>query len=313
VFRATTDAPDSCVVLCPDDQREAAGRFAHAIGLPCRVIETRRFPDGETLLRLPTPLPERVIVFCTLNHPNTRLIELLLTVRTARRHDVRHLTLVAPYLCYMRQDMEFRPGEAVSQTIVGRFLSELFDAVVTVDPHLHRIDRLEQAIPAAQSVTLHATEPITRFLAEHAPDAVLIGPDEESEQWVAALARHSGMPHAVFVKTRRGDRDVEVLSRGIASLHGRRVVIFDDIASSGRTLIEAARSCRALGAVRADAMVTHALCSAQDHAQLLAGGLTEFWSTDSLPHVSNRVALADLLAQGCARAGLLQPPRQATR
>jgi phosphoribosylpyrophosphate synthetase len=53
------------LVLHPDDQRAAAERFAAALDLTCRAITTRRFPDGETLLRLPVPLPERVIIFCT--------------------------------------------------------------------------------------------------------------------------------------------------------------------------------------------------------------------------------------------------------
>jgi hypothetical protein len=64
---------------------------------------------------------------------------------------VRHLTLVAPYLAYMRQDIAFHPGEAVSQRIVGPFLASLFDAVVTVDPHLHRVATLQEARPCPQA------------------------------------------------------------------------------------------------------------------------------------------------------------------
>jgi ribose-phosphate pyrophosphokinase len=292
------------LVLHPDDQRAAAEQFAAALDLTCRPITTRRFPDGETLLRLPLPLPERVMIFCTLDRPDVRLVELLLAARTARAEGATHLTLVAPYLCYMRQDMAFHPGEAVSQRIIGGFLAELFDAVVTVDPHLHRIDRLQEAIPIHQAITLHATEPIGLFVSEAVPQAVLIGPDEESEQWVAAIARACGLPHAVFVKRRHGDRDVDVIAGGGPSLMGRHVVLVDDIASSGRTLAQAARVCLGLGAAAVDAVVTHALCSAQDHASLLAAGVGQLWSTDALPHPSNRIALASLLAQGCRTHGL---------
>ena len=68
--------------------------------------------------------------------------------------EMQRLLLVAPYLAYMRQDIAFHPGEAVSQRIVGPFLASLFDAVVTVDPHLHRVATLHEAVPAAHTVAL---------------------------------------------------------------------------------------------------------------------------------------------------------------
>jgi ribose-phosphate pyrophosphokinase len=292
-------APSRSTVLHFADQAEPARRFAAALGADALEIETRRFPDGETLLRLPVPLPARAIVFCSLDRPDTRLVELLLAARTARGLGVAHLALVAPYLCYMRQDMAFRPGEAVSQTIVGGFLGSLFDAVLTVDPHLHRIDRLEQAVTGAQAIALTAAGPIGAFAAHTLPDAVLVGPDEESAQWVAAVAAEAGRPHAVFVKRRHGDRDVEVLADGSPPIAGRPVLLVDDIASSGRTLAEAARVCLGLGARSVDAVVTHSLCVGDDLAVLHAAGVGHLWSTDSLPHPGNRVTLATLLAQAC--------------
>jgi ribose-phosphate pyrophosphokinase len=298
------------VVLHFADQADAAARLAAALSLPCAAIETRRFPDGETLLRLPVPLPPRALLFCTLCSPDARLVELMLAARTARDHRVAHLTLVAPYLCYMRQDSAFRPGEAISQRIVGGFLGALFDAVVAVDPHLHRIDRLDQAVSGgATAVALTAAPELGAWIARAAPDAVLVGPDEESAQWVAAVAGHAGRPYAVFAKTRHGDREVEVLAAGATSgaapdLAGRAVVLVDDIASSGRTLAQAARVCLEAGAASVDAAVTHALCGPGDLAVLHASGVSRLWSTDALPHPSNVVPLAPLIARGLRGHGL---------
>ena len=94
------------------------------------------------------------MILRTLNNPNEKLVELLLAAQTARTLGASHLTLVAPYLAYMRQDIAFQPGEAVSQRIVGRFLAGLFDAVITVDPHLHRVATLQEAVPVTQAVVL---------------------------------------------------------------------------------------------------------------------------------------------------------------
>jgi ribose-phosphate pyrophosphokinase len=284
------------LVLHFPDQHEPAARFAAALGARCAPIECRRFPDGESLVRLPLPLPARVLLFCTLGRPNARLVELLLATRTAREHGAAHVALVAPYLCYMRQDMAFRPGEAVSQTIVGGWLAGLFDAVLTVDPHLHRIDRLEQAVPARLAVALSAAPALGAFVARTVPHAVVVGPDEESAQWAEPVARHAGRPYAVFVKERRGDRDVVVRAAGDAPLAGRPVVLVDDIASSGRTLADAARVCLEQGARSVDAVVTHALCEGEDLAAVHAAGVGHLWSSDALPHPGNRVPLAALLA-----------------
>ncbi len=124
-----------------DDERDYAARLAAAAGLSLGPIERHRFPDGELKLRLPTPLPARVVLLRSLHRPNEKLVELLLAARAARELGAMHLTLVAPYLAYMRQDVAFAPGEAVSQRIVGRWLADLFNAVVTIDPHLHRVGR----------------------------------------------------------------------------------------------------------------------------------------------------------------------------
>ena len=121
-----------------DDEQGAALGLAQAAGLVPAPVQRHRFPDGEIRLRLPDALPERVVLLRTLDHPNEKLVDLLLAARTARLLGARHLTLVAPYLAYMRQDIAFVPGEAISQRIVGRFLAELFDAVVSGARHRFR-------------------------------------------------------------------------------------------------------------------------------------------------------------------------------
>jgi ribose-phosphate pyrophosphokinase len=120
----------------------------------CAQIERHRFPDGELKLRLPASVPNRVVLLRSLSQPNEKLLEVLLAVQTARALGAQHVTLVSPYLAYMRQDMAFVPGEAVSQRIVGQFLASMLDALVTVDPHLHRIAKLEEVIDVPQCATV---------------------------------------------------------------------------------------------------------------------------------------------------------------
>lgn len=282
-----------------DDEQGAAERLAAAADLALRPVQRHRFPDGELRLTLPVDasgrLPERVVVLRSLHQPNEKLIELMLVARAARDLGVRHLTLVAPYLAYMRQDIAFHPGEAVSQRIVGPFLASLFDAVVSVDPHLHRVATLEEAVPAAQTAVISGALLLADWIALQRPGAMLMGPDGESAQWVAQAAERHGFDFAVCTKERHGDRSVTVVLPPV-DVQGRCVVLLDDMASTGHTLAQATRLLRAAGAASVDVAVTHALIDAAALDALHAAGVGQFWSTDCVAHPTNAVATAGALA-----------------
>lgn len=286
-------------VLAFPDAVAQSRALADAAGCGHDLVEVHRFPDGESRLRLPVSLDEHLVLYRSLDHPDAKLVELMLAAETARTLGARRLTLVAPYLCYMRQDAAFHPGEAVSQTIVGRFLAGLFDAVITVDPHLHRVHRLSDAVPASSATALSAAPAMGRFLAAREPRPLIVGPDEESAQWVAQVAEGAGTDYLVASKARHGDREVQV-SLPAGDYGGREVVLVDDVASTGRTLVGAARALLAAGAARVDVLVTHALFVDDALEELAAAGVGSVWSSDSVPHPSNAFPLASLLASALA-------------
>ncbi|BBA36699.1 ribose-phosphate pyrophosphokinase [Methylocaldum marinum] len=279
----------------PDSRRQALA-VVEALDARYGEVDAHRFPDGESKLTLPEIRGEHVVVFRSLHDPDRKLVELLLVTRALRNHGVKRLSLVAPYLCYMRQDCAFRPGEIVSQKIIGGFLAELFDDVVTVDPHLHRISRLEEAVPAKNPIVVPAAPLFARFLAYRPDQPLLIGPDAESEQWVSAIAKDSGLSFAIALKQRFGDRQVSVETPDVP-VRGRSVVLIDDVASTGTTLMEVAARLREQGAEKIDALVTHPLFVENAVNKLLHGGISEIGSSDSIPHATNVVFLAPVLAE----------------
>lgn len=283
------------IVLGFTDYAVQSQRLATALGARHAVVTTHTFPDGETKLVVPAPLPERVIVCRSLDHPNDKLVELLLCARTARALGARDLALVAPYLCYMRQDIAFAPGESVSQRIVGEFLASLFDTVTTVDPHLHRVSSLKEAVPAKQAVTLTAATLIGAFLRDQLTDALLVGPDVESEQWVATVARNAGCDYVVARKQRLGDRNVQV-TLPAARYAGRDAVIVDDMASTGHTVAETAKALTQHGARTVHVAVTHGLFNTGALDLIKQSGVRNVWTTDSIGTAVDGLSLAEVLA-----------------
>ncbi|TIT87138.1 MAG: ribose-phosphate diphosphokinase, partial [Mesorhizobium sp.] len=132
------------------------------------------------------------------------------------------------------------------------------------------------------------------------PNALLIGPDSESSQWVSDIADRAGVAYQILTKIRRGDRDVDVSLPSIDAARSRTPVIVDDIASSGRTMIETLNHLRQLGLPPAVCMVIHPVFAQDAYEQLLAAGAERVVSTDSIPHPSNAISLTGLLAEASA-------------
>ena len=263
------------------------------------TLETRRFPDGESYVRIAADVADKSVVLVqTLAQPDPGFLSLVFAADAARDLGAREVTLVAPYLAYMRQDRRFHPGEAITSRSFARLVSSSFDRLVTVDPHLHRYPALS-ALYTVPADTLHAAPLLADWSAAEVESPLVIGPDEESEQWVAAIAQRIGAPHAVLRKIRHGDRNVEVAVSDLSAWHGRQPVLVDDIASSGRTLVEAARQLPQQGFVKPIVAVVHAIF-AEDAYQQLTPLCSRIVSTDAVRHESNAIALAPLIALALA-------------
>lgn len=295
-------------VILPLPGNEAFARgLAEAGGWSLGAIETRRFPDGETYLRLLTDVAGKSVdLVCTLADPDDGFLRLVFAADAARALGAREVTLVAPYLAYMRQDRRFRPGEAVSSRSFARLVSSSFDRLVTVDPHLHRYPALS-ALYTIPDATLHAAPLLADWIAEHVDRPLIIGPDEESTQWVSAIAARIGTPFTVLRKIRHGDRHVDVELPDLSAWRDRQPVLADDIASSGRTLIEAARKLALQGFAKPVCAVVHGLFAEDSHARLEAVS-SRIVSCDSVPHPTNGIALAPLVARALSSSGAGDAP-----
>lgn len=279
-----------------DDMTQTLARLSN--GQTAR-LECRDFPDGESYLRFGQDVRDRnIVLVCTLDHPNPKAMPLLFAARTARELGAARVGLVAPYLCYMRQDRRFRDGEAVTSRHFATLLSGAFDWLVTVDPHLHRYKALDEiyTIPARAA---RAGPLLARWIAAHVTQPFLIGPDVESAQWVEATARDCGAPFTVLRKERLGDRDVRIVAEFAPSYPGRTPVLVDDIISSGRTTLAVLDAVAPRFTHPPVVVATHGVMD-QDAARAIANAGATLVTTNSVPGRHGVIDVAPLLASAVA-------------
>lgn len=274
-----------------------AERLATAGGFELGALESRRFPDGERYLRIQADPGDRPVDILSSN-ADEQFLSLAFAADAVRDLGASEVTLVAPYLGYMRQDARFNPGEAVTSRTFARLVSSLVDRLVTVDPHLHRFTALEELYDIPCTV-LRSAPLIGDWIAREASAPLIIGPDAESEQWAAEIAARAGAPYVVLAKRRTGDREVEVTLPDLAMHHGRQAVLVDDIASSGRTLAAASQALRDRGFSSPLCVVVHAVFAEGAYADVSAAAARTV-STDTLAHESNAITVAPLIAGALA-------------
>lgn len=281
-----------------DSDPTLAAALAAALNADTGALEQRRFPDGESYLRVLNDCAGRdVIVFCNLADPDSKTLRLLFLSDTLRDLGVRQIGLVTPYLAYMRQDIRFHPGECVSSRPFARLISGAVDWLVTMDPHLHRYNTLDE-IYQIPSTVVHAAPLIARWIQANLTRPLLIGPDSESEQWVSHVAELADAPFQVLSKVRHGDYDVDISLPELERWQGYTPVLVDDIISSGRTMLNTVAHLQGSGLNTPCCIGVHGLFAGDAYERL--SNVADVVTTACIPHPSNRIEIADLLAQAAS-------------
>ena len=256
-------------------------------------INYHRFPDGESYVRVIEDEGEdinnaRIIIVSNLHQPDAKILQLYFLCETLREMRVSRIELLVPYLPYMRQDIRFKPGEGITSRYFAKWVSQFVDRLITVDPHLHRYKALSD-IYSIDTELIHASDSIAQWIDKNIQDALLIGPDSESEQWVKAVAGKANCPFLILEKIRHGDRDVEVSVPDAERYRHCTPVMIDDIISTGKTMLQTALHLQDAGLNKPVCIGVHAVCSDSDYQHLVAGYVDKIVSCNSIPHESNAI------------------------
>ena len=272
-------------------------RIAGLLGIEMVPLVFKRHPDGESYVRVEGKVQdEEVAIVQTTSPPqDTRLVQLALVADAAKRHGAKKITAIVPYLAYARQDRLFLKGEAFSIITIARMLKIAgVDNLITVNIHKEKI--LSKFPFPARTVSA------VPLLAEHFKNkgckkAFALAPDKGAV-WLAEEARNILGGESGYLEKDRDRYTGNVsMKKKLLDVKGKNVIIFDDIISTGGTIVAAVGILKEIGAERIYVGCVHPLLIGDAEKRILRSGVEVVVGTDSIPSHVSKVSLAPLLSR----------------
>ncbi|GAB4480960.1 MAG: ribose-phosphate pyrophosphokinase [Burkholderiaceae bacterium] len=252
--------------------REFGQRVAAALGVELAACEEREFEDGEHKARPLVEVRGRDCFVIQSLHGgpdasgNDKLARLLFFAAALRDHGAARVTAVVPYLAYARKDRVTKPHDPV----ITRYVAQLFEAVgiggvITLE--VHNVAAFQNAfrIPTLHLESAEVFAPRAGELVGADP-VVVASPDpggvKRAQLFREALEARIGRPvGAAYLEKRRS---AGVVSGDLLAgeVQGATVLLFDDLISTGGTMLRAAQTCLAAGATQVYALAAHGLFNA---------------------------------------------------
>jgi len=301
-------------VVSGSSGRDVAASLAPLLGMQYIELVSRRFPDGEGYVRVPSDAIDAVraepVVLVSNTYPDSGVVQtvlLLEAVADVRKGELSNLKeeepqslddvgpgiyLAIPYFGYSRQDKRFSKGEALSARVIAEILERSCDGIAILDLH-------EPAVPEGMDVPMQFVssmpEIAERLQMEVSPDFIL-SPDKGAIARATEVAGLIGCEFSYLEKTRVDARTIEHTPKDL-DVNGKVVAIVDDMISTGGTICRASDALRRQGAVEVHAACTHGLFTGGAILRL-ASHVDGVHSTDSLPNPRAVVSAAPALARG---------------
>jgi len=241
------------------------------------------FPDGETFVKIEENVrgQDVYVVQSTCPPTNHHLMELFIMMDALKRASASRITAVIPFYGYARQDRKDQPRVPITAKLVANLLVAAgANRILTMDLHAQQIQGFFD-IPVDH---LYAAPVMYDYLRKNpVEDLVVVSPDVGGLKMAHAFSQVMDCGLAIVAKRRKNAREVEAMTL-IGEVHGKNVLVVDDLTETAGTLAAAGELLKREGAKNIVACVSHAILNNIGIERLRNSKIDELITTDSVPH-----------------------------
>ena len=283
------------IIVGGSSSRDLAKELASNLGCTYIQAASTRFPDGECYTRIDSEKLDDDGVIVQNTYPNDNLIEMFLLQDAVRRMGAKSVTLVIPYFGYARQDRVFKPGEPESAKVMCNHLDMGCNRVITIDIHKEAV--LDHF--TCPHTDLKAASVIADYFRDAKIDLVL-SPDIGAAGRAKDVGERLGVEYDHLEKTRLSGVDVRIAPAKM-DCTGKKVLIVDDMISTGGTIIAAAQALKDAGAVSVSVACTHGVFVNNALERLTGSFLDNVLCCNTLDNEVSHISVAGIIADAIRR------------
>ncbi len=255
------------------------------LGITIGTAQSITFSNDNRFLTVEEPVrgADVFVVQTSCAPVDSYLMELLMFIRTLRDASAGRITAVMPYFPYVRSDKKDQPRICITGRLVADLLEKAgANRVLIMEMHSPQLQGFF-SIPCDHLV---AAPTIIKHLKTSwdLTDYVLVAADAGAAKTLKIYADGLNLPVAIMDKRRDSNDEQPKIKGVIGEVAGKKCLLIDDEAASGRTLIRDAEFLiNSAEAKLVDACIAHAILGGKAVTELNNSPLNRLVVTDTIP------------------------------
>ena len=283
-------------VIAGNASRDLAKRIARRLKAPYIEAQTKIFPDGESKITFSSIPKKSIILVVQSTYPpvDTNLLQTLAIISQARKASSKIYAII-PYMGYARQDRQFLSGEVVTMSIVAKMLQAVgAKKVIVVDIH-SKIALNHFKIP---TVNVSAIPELAKYFKKlKIKKPLVVSPDTGGSSRAKKFASLLNTDFITLKKSRNRNTGKVQIQSSKVDVHGRDLVVIDDIISTGGSIIKATQFLKKQKCKRVFVACTHGLFVGDAERKIKKAGVSKIISTNTIPRSTSKVDMAGVIAK----------------
>lgn len=282
------------IIVPTTPSTKLAASIGKRLGAKVSPKTVRRFPDGEMYIRIEEDLKGQDVCVVGNTRTDENILEMMLTMDAAREASPRRLIAVVPYFGYSRQHRIYKPGEPVSSRVLTRAISDNADKIYAVDVH----DEETLSFSPKPFENIMILKSVGKHFSGHGIDYV-VSPDDGGADRASAIGEILGVQSFHLEKVRLDDRTVRMEVPDI-NLKGKKILLVDDIISTGGTIMRSAAIMKEKGASKVYMSAVHGIFT--NHSDEKINEIAdEIAVTDTIESEFSTISVADEVSERLRR------------